>query len=74
MRVVLDRELDLRADAVGTGNENRLSIPFRREAKQAAEAAQTADRLGSQRARDRRANALDERLASIDIDASRLVR
>src|SRR5690606_18217223 len=72
VRAVLDRELELRADAVGARNEDGLAIAFR-HAEQPAEPAQTADDLGAQRALHGGLDSLDERVARVDVDARVLV-
>src|SRR5690606_37437544 len=64
--VVLYRELDLRADAVGARNEHGIAKTFR-HAEERTEAAQAADDLGTHRSLHGRLDALDELVARVDV-------
>ncbi len=61
------RQLELGADAVGTGHQNRFAVPTR-EVEQGAETAKATHHLRSEGALDQRLDALDEGVAGIDID------
>jgi hypothetical protein len=59
----------LRTDAVGRGDEERLTVSGR-DRERAAEPAQTADHLGSPGRVDMPAHELDRAIAGIDVDAA----
>src|SRR5258707_740302 len=62
-----ERKLELRADAVGPGNQNRLAVLLR-DLHKRAEAADPGQDLGAQGAPGERLDRLDERIARIDVD------
>ncbi len=70
---VLERELELGADAVGAGDQHRLAVALR-DLEQRAEAADAREHLGAQRALGERLDALDQRIAGIDVHAGVAVR
>src|SRR5690606_5600125 len=61
-------QLELGADAVGAGDQDRLAI-LAGEVEQRAEPAQPAHHLGAETAPDQRLDALDHFVARIDVDA-----
>ena len=63
-----ERELELGADAVGAGDEHRLAVALA-DLDQRAEAADAGEHLGAQRALGERLDALDQRVAGVDVDA-----
>ena len=65
----LDGELELGADAVGGGDEERVLEAARLEVEQAAEAADAAQEAGACRLGGERADRVHQRIAGIDIDA-----
>ncbi len=66
-------ELQLGADAVGAGDQHRLAIALR-QLDQRAEAADAGQHLGPHRPLRERLDALDQRVAGIDVDAGVAVR
>ena len=72
-RVERERELELGADAVGARDEHRLAIALR-QLDERAEAADAGEHLGAQRALRERLDALDERVAGVDVDAGVAIR
>ena len=68
-RAGLDGELELGADAVGGGDEQRVLEAARLEVEQAAEAADAAQQAGARRPGRERADRAHQGIASIDIDA-----
>ena len=62
-----ERELELRADAVGAGDEHRLAKALA-DLEQPAEAADARQHFGAQRALGERLDALDQRVAGVDVD------
>ena len=66
--LLLEGELELRADAVGARNQHRLAI-FLRDLAQPAEAADAGEHLGAQRAARERLDRFDQRVAGVDVDA-----
>ena len=67
-RVKAQRQLQLRADAVGAGDEHRLAVALA-DLEQRAEAADAGQHLRAQRPLRERLDALDERVAGVDVDA-----
>ena len=65
----LDGELELGADAVGGGDEERVLEAARLEVEQAAEPADAAQKAGARGPGGERADRVHQRIASIDIDA-----
>ena len=63
-----ERELELGADAVGAGDQHRLAEALA-DLEQRAEAADAGQHFGPQRALRERLDALDERVAGVDVDA-----
>ena len=63
-----ERELELGADAVGAGDQHRLAEALA-DLDQRAEAADAGEHLGAQRALGERLDALDQRVAGVDVDA-----
>ncbi len=61
-------ELQLRADAVGAGDQHRLPVALRK-LDQRAEAADAGEHFGPHRPGGERLDALDERVAGVDVDA-----
>ena len=61
-------ELELGADAVGAGHQHRLAVALA-DLEQAAEAADAGQHLGAHGALGERLDALDERVAGVDVDA-----
>src|SRR5690349_5353762 len=68
----LDRDLDLRADAVGAGDEHRLPSA-RRHAKHPAESPEPSARAGGERRLDQSLDARLRIVGGIDVDAGRPV-
>ena len=68
-----ERELQLGADAVGAGDEDRLLVLLRDRA-QRAEAAQPRQHLRSHGALGERLDRFDERITGVDVDARVTVR
>ena len=64
-----DRDLELGADAVGGGDEDRVAVARRLEVEERAEAAEPRRRSRARRRACQRLQPLDERVAGIDIDA-----
>jgi hypothetical protein len=62
-----ERKLELRADAVGARDQHRLAVLLR-DLYERAEAADSGQDLGAQRAPGERLDRLDERVARIDVD------
>ena len=62
------RQLELGADAVGAGDQDRLAV-LAGQVEQRAESAQAAHHLGPETALDQRLDAFDECVAGIDVDA-----
>jgi hypothetical protein len=71
--VELEGELQLRSDAVGARHEHRLLIAFR-HFEERAEAADAREHAGAHRAARVRLDAIDERVARVDVDAGVAVR
>ena len=69
----LDRELQLGADAVGGGDQDRVGEAGRLQVEQRAEAAQAAQHAGPRGGARQRLDRLDQRIAGIDIDAGRAI-
>ena len=69
----LERELELGADPVGAGDQHRFAIILR-DFEQCAEAADAGQHLGAHRAPGEGLDALDQRVARIDVDASIAIR
>ena len=69
----LDRDLELGADAVGAGDQDRVLEAGRLEVEQAAEAAQPAHHAAPVGAPGERLDVLDQGVAGIDVDARFLV-
>ena len=67
-----ERDLELGADAVGAGDQDRI-LEARREVEQAAEAAERREHARSVGAARERLDALDQRVAGVDVDAGFLV-
>ena len=68
-----ERKLQLRADAVGAGDEHRMTITLA-EVEQRTEAADSSEDFGPQRTFRERLDPLDQRVAGIDVDAGLDVR
>ena len=68
-----ERDLELRADAVGAAYQERV-LDTARQGAEAGEAADVLDDLGDARAPCQRFDALDQRLTGADIDARLPVR
>ncbi len=64
----LECELELRADAVGAGDEHRLAKTLA-DLHESAEAADAGEDFGTHRALRVRLDALDQRIARVDVDA-----
>jgi hypothetical protein len=64
----LEGELELGADAVGAGDQHRLLVLLR-QLEQRAEAADAGQHLGAHGALGEGLDALDERVAGVDVDA-----
>ncbi len=62
-------QLELGADAVGAGDQDRLSIAIQRQFKQGTEAAQPAKHTGAPRSGNRRLDAIDQAVSRVDIHA-----
>jgi hypothetical protein len=60
------RQLELAADAIGAGDEDRLAITRRVEREQATESAEAGEYLGTARAGDVSADAVDQRLTGVE--------
>ena len=71
--VELERELELGADAIGAGDQHRLAITLR-DLEQRAETADAGQHLWAHGAPGERLDALDQRIAGIDVDARVTVR
>ena len=65
----LDGEHQLGADAVGGGDQDRVAEAGRLEVEQRAEAAEAAHRAGPVGGAGERLDALDQRVAGLDVDA-----
>ncbi len=68
-----ERELELGADAVGAGDQHRLAEALA-DLDQRAEAADAGEHLGAHRPLGERLDALDQRVAGVDVDARLAVR
>ena len=69
MPVVRNRELQLRADAVGAGDEHGLPVAVERRLEQRAEAAEPGDDALARGAVRDRADPRDQIVAAIGVDA-----
>jgi hypothetical protein len=69
----LDRDLELGADAVGGGEQQRVAVACRPKIEQAGEAAEPRVRAGSAGRGGERLDRVDQRLAGVDVDACILV-
>ena len=68
MAAGVDGQAQLRADAVGAGDQHRLAIA-RGNLHQRAEAADAGEHFGALRAAHERLDALDQFIAGVDVDA-----
>ena len=66
-------DAELRADAVGARHQHRLANAGRREREEAAEGADVGENAGGERPLGQRADALDDFVAGVDVDARVLV-
>ena len=67
VRVVLGRELELGSDTIGSSDEHGIAVTLR-HAEQAPEPADAAEHLGTASSLNSGYDALDQRVAGIDID------
>ena len=68
MTVEREGELELRADAVGTGYQHGVAIPLP-DVEERAKAADASENLGPQRAFRERLDPLDQRIARVNVYA-----
>jgi len=69
----LDRDLELGADAVGGGDEDRIAIACGLEIEEGAEAAEPRVAAASRGRARQRLDRFDERIPGVDVDAGILV-
>ena len=69
MQAGLDRNLDLGANAIGRGDQNRILEAGRLQVEQSAETADFGLSAGSRRGADHRLDEIDQAIAGVDIDA-----
>ena len=70
----VNREPELGADPVGAGDQHRTAITLERQLDQRAEAADAGQHFGPHGAPHQRLDALDERVAGVDVDAGVAIR
>jgi len=69
-----DGDLELGADAIGGGDQDRVLVARGLEVEERAETAKTGSRARARRRPGERLDCLDQGIASIDVDAGGAVR